>query len=503
MFETLSRREFIKLLSLLPAVRLVPPALAQTNSQQKNVLILVFDAWSAYNLHFSGYRRQTTPHLGRLLDHAIVYHNHISAANFTTPGTSSLLTGTYSWTHRAFNHDVPANHLIKNNIFNAFGDSYYRLGYSHNPLAAHIIHKFLDDLESYIPTQDLFLTNTWIDQLFPNDYDISTLSNFVVFEQEDNWNSLFLRKLYQAAVYKERNAKAKEYQHLFPTGLPYIAENNYYILEDGIDWLANNLATLPQPYMGYFHFLPPHQPYKTRAEFLGHFAEDEMTFPEKPNHPLASGAGEEKIFNRRTEYDEYILYVDAEIGRLFEHLKASGQMENTWIVITSDHGEMFERGEIGHTTKLLSNPVIRIPLVLFEPGRKDRQDIYTATSSLDVLPTVTHLAGLPIPDWCEGEILPPYHQDNTSRSIFSIQAKQTPKYGPISEGSISLFKGPYKLTHYFGYKELGGEELTELFDIDTDKEELNDLSEQNPAVAKVLLDELKTKLAEVNQPYLK
>jgi len=510
MSSELSRRSFLKLLSILPLAHYVPALdfpfqnlSASAAGQKKNILVLVFDAWSAYHLPFLGYPRNTTPHLNTLLDKSVVYHDHISAGNYTTPGTASLLTSSYSWTHRAFNHDVPANQVISNNIFNAFGSQYHRIGYSHNSLAAHIIHSFLDDLETYIPTQDLYLTNQWVDQLFPNDNDISFLSNFIAFEQETNWNSLFLSEIYKLLIYRTREAAAAQIADKFPEGPPYITRNNYYILEDGIDWLINNLNNLPQPFVAYFHFLPPHQPYNTRKEFLGMFAEDNKAFLTKGDHILSEHDGEEKTLNRRAEYDEYIPYVDAEFFRLFTFLQASGLAENTRLALTSDHGEMFERGQIGHTTKLLSNPVVRVPLVLFDPDFTGRQDITTRTSSLDVLPTLLHLNGEPLPDWLEGQVLPPFSTDagSSERQIFTIQAKGTPKYGPIETGSIAMYQGTYKLIYYFGYKDLKGEDLYELYKIDEDPEELEDLYLSQPSVARQMVDALHAKLNEVNLPY--
>jgi hypothetical protein len=66
-----------------------------------------------------------------------------------------------------------------------------------------------------------------------------------------------------------------------------------------------------------------------------------------------------------------------------------------------------------------------------------------------------------------------------------------------------LVKGRYKLTSYFGYKETQGLERMELYDVESDPEEINNLYAVETKVAEELLDELKAKLAEVNEPYLK
>ena len=103
----MNRRQFLKLSSLASFLSLPlhvqPPRLPISNPDARNILIVVFDAFSAKNIPFYGYPRNTTPNLNKLLDKAIVYHNHYAAGNYTTPGTASLLTGAYPWTHRAIN----------------------------------------------------------------------------------------------------------------------------------------------------------------------------------------------------------------------------------------------------------------------------------------------------------------------------------------------------------------------------------------------------------------
>jgi arylsulfatase A-like enzyme len=55
-------------------------ALGSAEAAEQNVIIVVFDAWSAYNIPLYGYSRDTTPNLARLSKRAIVYHNHFAAS---------------------------------------------------------------------------------------------------------------------------------------------------------------------------------------------------------------------------------------------------------------------------------------------------------------------------------------------------------------------------------------------------------------------------------------
>jgi arylsulfatase A-like enzyme len=210
------------------------------------------------------------------------------------------------------------------------------------------------------------------------------------------------------------------------------------------------------------------------------------------------------LLRTRIAYDDFILYVDREFGRFMEKMEQSGLLENTWVILTSDHGEMFERGVLGHITPLLYQPVIRVPLVIFEPGQKTRRNIYTNTSAVDLLPTLLHLTGQPKSDWDEGVLLPPFlaPASASERTLYTLQARRNDQYKPITNATIVLVKGQYKLMHFFGYEELdAGEERLELYDLENDPEEMNDLSTSKRETAAELLDELKKKIAQVNKPY--
>ena len=113
--------------------------------------------------------------------------------------------------------------------------------------------------------------------------------------------------------------------------------------------------------------------------------------------------------NRRW-YDEYILYVDSEFARLYHHLEENGILENTWLVLTADHGEMFERGITGHQAPPMFQPLVRIPLVIFAPGQESRVDIYERTNAIDVLPTLMQRRSSPE--------LPLHHQ--VMQSFFEV-----------------------------------------------------------------------------------
>ena len=510
MKKPITRRDFLRLAGLFPLsiaapglVNALPPV--QSTDKPQNILIVVFDAFSAYNISLYGYPRETTPNLARLVERAIIYHRHYAGGNFTTPGTASILTGTLPWTHRAFGlgKNQVERPFVEKNLFSAF-EGYYRQSYTHNPVANKILTQFDGTTDEHIPLGRLFLTSdSSIETLFGKDEDIASVSwvRAIKNNEEGFAYSLFLSHLYREFRKKKVEALASQ----FPRGIPYIAGDNYFLLEDAIGWLQDNLGIVPQPFIGYFHFLPPHRPYNTRRDFYNLFRQDGYLPEQKPISAFSNHNEDYATFllKRRREYDEYILYVDKEFGSLFDALENSGLLENTWVVLTSDHGEMFERGILGHITPVLYEPVIRVPLIIFEPGRTRRLDIHTPTSAVDVLPTLLHLTGGSPANWSEGSLLPPYtdYAITKSRDIFVVEAKKNDRQAPLTIATIALIKEGYKLMYFLGYDELGGEEHIEFYDVEADPEETNDLSNSKRETASEMLHKLKGKLAEVNEPY--
>ena len=510
--NSISRRDFLKLAGLLPLSLAAPKFINSLPTQQsgkpQNIIIIVFDAFSAHNISLYGYQRETTPNIAHWAERAVVYHNHHAGGNFTVPGTASLLTGTFPWTHRAFGLDkkkVERSFLYKN-IFSAF-PNHYRIAYTHNPVANGLLTQFSERMDEYVPLEKLFLANDhFIYSLFGKDEDTASVSwiRTIKRKEEGYAYSLFLARLYE----KQRERVIKGLHSQFPSGIPHVAEDDYFLLEDAINWLDETLGNLPRPFMGYFHFMPPHFPYLTHRDFQGRFDGDDFLPEFKPLSVFASGEkdGFEFLLRKRTNYDEYILYADREFGRLMNNLELSGMLDDAWVILTSDHGEMFERGILGHTTPVLYQPVIKVPLMIFEPGQKSRRDVYENTSAVDLLPTLLHVTDQQPANWMEGSILPPFNPTNidTERSLYAVQARTNAQYEPLTVATTVLIKGQYKLMYFFGYDELGGagSERIEMYNLRNDPEEINDLSSSRRETTAELLNELKQKITEVNKPYL-
>ncbi len=476
----ITRRDFLRLvwgLSSTTILAKIFPGTSRLKSEKQlpNFIILVCDAMTARNLSLYGYSRKTTPNLERLAERALVYHRHYSNGNYTTPGTSSLLTGLRPWTHRAINGSgIIKRQLSFHNIFHFLGKDYFRMAYTQNYWADYLLDQLSSDIDSLLPLASFDVIGQGaIDQSFRNDSVVArhSIERMIYFS-----NSLLLSFI-TSLYYQNQVKRIPANDH--PFGLP---SGNYfphrYTLEGLFEGITNKvleMETEAAPFFAYFHIFPPHWPYRPRQEFFDLFYQDGYRPVVKPEHRLSHDSSQAKLNDYRNQYDGYLANIDAEIGKLIATLEKQGVLDHTYFIITSDHGESFERGMSGHFTPLLYETLIRIPLIIIAPGNQSRKDCFTLTNSIDILPTILTIAGKEIPSSCEGSLLPRLGgSDDPKRSIITMDAKENPAFKPLKRATFALIRGNYKLIYYLGY---GGmyQDYYEFYNLEEDPEELQDL----------------------------
>lgn len=508
--SSIHRREFIKLLSLASLAYLdnVLPGKSRcfdnklNNGDISNIIILVFDALSAKHMSAFGYPRQTTPNISNFAKQANVYHNHYAGGNFTSPGTASLLTGVYPWSHRAFNlQSTVSNHFTNSNVFSYFSPSHHISTYTHNALVEILLHQFHNHIDDFYPLNTLtLLGEIYSDNIFPADFPVAFWSERIIRGIESAIpSSIIFSKIGLEIMLRNYRELSMSMEIDYPQGIPYNYNGMNYILEMAIDWIMEQIVSLPQPYLTYYHLYPPHHPYLPRADFINLF-NDGWKPLKKPINSLINAEPYTEINKYRQQYDEYIAFVDSEFGRLMSYMKSNHILDNSILVLTSDHGELFERGIWGHVTPTLYEDLIRIPLIISMPGQQISQEIYSATSCIDLLPTLESVFGHDISGINEGRILPGFKSNTSSedRSIYVVEAKYNNKYGHLTNGTVAIIKGRYKLIHYLGYKD---ELPQELYDLENDPEELENLYLDKRSVSKEMEFELLDQLNKVNQQY--
>jgi arylsulfatase A-like enzyme len=181
-----------------------------------------------------------------------------------------------------------------------------------------------------------------------------------------------------------------------------------------MDWLRCRAQRSSRPFAMVLSWGTPHDPWNegnVPAEYRAKFADAVLPHPPnyKPvNDPYADGWARLSDNERarleawRRNYYAMTTNLDWNFGRLMKYLDESGLADNTVVVFTSDHGEMF--GAHGRRAKnIFYEEAARIPFLIRWPGHipSDRQ-VDTCFSTVDISPTVLGLMGLPIPSRFEG-----------------------------------------------------------------------------------------------------
>ncbi len=159
----------------------------------------------------------------------------------------------------------------------------------------------------------------------------------------------------------------------------------------------------------------------------------------------------------RWYYCRQVEKLDEELGQSLDALREGGQLENTVIIFTSDHGD----GDASHQwqgKRVLYEKPIRVPLIVSGPmaGRKGAVSDAPMSNGLDILPTVCEVGGAECPDGLPGDSLVPFLKEGNPPWRDSV----------ISEMSCAGVSGRMVRTQRYKYVcYMGGEKQEQLFDL--------------------------------------
>lgn len=220
-----------------------------------------------------------------------------------------------------------------------------------------------------------------------------------------------------------------------------------------------------EPFFAYVHTTDPHQPYRPPLEYL--------------------------LWGRqnRDRYDGEVRFSDDFIAGWIDALRASGKLDNTIVVFTSDHGEEFkEHGGEGHGHTVFEE-IVRIPLAMVGPGISAARHT-EQVSLLDLAPTLLQLAGLQSPA----------EFGTQGRSFASLLSgagspqEWTHAYHELiypSKGIAFAYReGNWKLVS-IAQDSYGRKQQTLLYDLSADPGEQHDLSRKEPARLAAMRETLK------------
>ena len=238
-----------------------------------------------------------------------------------------------------------------------------------------------------------------------------------------------------------------------------------------------------RPFLCYVPFNLPHDPRVAPAEYHARYNRQKPSLPENflPQHPFNNGEltvrdealapwprTPELVQQHLADYYAAIEFLDAQIGRILDALKQSGQYENTLIVFAADHGlAIGSHGLFGKQN--LYEHSMRAPLIIAGPGLPRGRKVDGFAYLLDIFPTLGDIAHVPAPEGSEGlSLLPVLDGSKTSirDSIFTA-------YGQVQR---AVRDDRWKLIVYPKINK------TQLFDLVKDPAELHDLANEATAV---------------------
>ncbi len=170
------------------------------------------------------------------------------------------------------------------------------------------------------------------------------------------------------------------------------------------------IADAPEPFFLMLHLFDAHKPYNAGKEYVtavrGASKAEPFRWKAKDYIGISETPEPGQIEGEILLYDASIRYADYGIGKVLEHLEASGISDRTLVVITADHGESFwEHGLPMHSTNVYDE-VARVPLIFFYPdGFTTPARIWEQVRLIDLFPTFVDIAGGTLPGQCEGASL--------------------------------------------------------------------------------------------------
>ena len=398
-----------------------------------NIVFIIWDTVRSTNLSLYGYSRPTTPFLEQLAAGSVVFDRAASPASWTLPSHASMFTG-------AFPHEIDADWAEPLEAGKLTLAEYYtQRGYR---TAGFVANTYYCSDESGL------------------DRGFARYDDFV----RSDPGQILMGSALLRAVYAKYGLRHFLRLHEEP-GRKSAKDINNAMLE----WVD---ADRQRPFFTFLNYFDAHAPYLPPAPY------DTLFGPRVAGrNPLISEERPMSSAELRAEinaYDGAIRYLDEALRELFDALERRGVLDNTIVVLTSDHGEQFgEHGLINHGNSLYM-PLLHVPLVIYAPGRIPagvRVGEWVSTS--DLAATLTHIANGDARAF-PGQSLARYWTTRTDAASTRVlsevsHASGLPKEYPASHGDMmSVIDGRYQLI-----RDTNGAE--ELFDLDQDPAQLRNL----------------------------
>lgn len=422
-----------------PTAPAVGPVAGGAPATGPNVILIVVDTLRADHLSCYGKRNQT-PAIDALAADGTRFARAYSQASWTRPSFGTIFTSLYPSSHRAIHKadQLPDAVVTLAETMQAAG--YATVGFANNINVAPLFG-FQQGFDQYVFLEPEFFFGA-----------TESAAQLTIYNQ--------LRLIRERFISKKKWVE------------------NYYqpadvVSKHGLDWLAARDSK--RPFFMFLHYMEPHDPY-----FVHPYNGEAYARVANPN-PDPSLADK-----YRDAYDGAIRFLDSELAKLFAELKAKGLYDESFVVLTADHGEEFhEHGGWWHGTTLYDEQ-LAVPL-LVKPPRGGASGVVNdaVVSSLDIAPTIIAGAGLAVPKTMVGKPLglaagAPAPRDHAFAE------------NELEGNSLQAYRsGGMKVIHANPGNPRGLPEH-ELFDVGSDPGEQKDLIETQSEVANKLTADMST-----------
>jgi arylsulfatase A-like enzyme len=421
-------------MSSLPAAR----------AGQPNVLLIIWDTVRGQSLSTYGYERPTTPFLQAFAKEGARFDLALSTAPWTLPSHGSMFTG-----HRplalmqSIYQPLVDTFPILSEVLAANG--YATAGFVANmayTTAEHGLGRGFARYEDYkIGAGNIFLSSRLGRVLS----DMTTVRRLIGY-----WQQLGRKN-------------AAEINHRF------------------LDWAADHTD---RPFFAFLNYFDAHQPYIPPEPYRSRFMRDSANnYHPHFLHIKAKDLKAEEIEWLRDNYDAAIAYLDDELKALTEELDRRGLLDNTIVIVSSDHGEhLGDHKRVGHMNSLYRT-LLQVPLVIRYPAKIRGGTVVEQAVSLRDLPqTVLDLVGIRDSADFPGITLARFWNGSSMDSATTLE----PILGELAtrrgRGPFSLIRGDY---HYIAWQ--GQDKPAEVYHLRNDPGETTKLTD-SPEVAHALSD---------------
>ena len=433
-----------------------------------NVIIVVPDTLRFDRVGVYG-ESKLTPNIDALADSSIVYTNALSTAPWTLPTHASLFTGLY-----------PSGHGV------SWGN--FKLGDEPTTLA----------------------------EIFQRQgYDTYAVSNNLLLKAENGFARGF-----DSFIELSTHPKVAKWRFALRCGmLRMLAETigieRFAGVDSGAAWTNWMLAKQIQrsherkrPFFTFVNYYEAHDPYLPPSPYLEAYLTPEQQRAAKHlvqsrNDLCAHACGvrgvlsEEEIELLAALYDAEVAYQDAMIGKLVDTLRRSGEFDNTWLVILSDHGELFGEGGMVFHTAGWHYQLLHVPLIVRPPGGVAPTRIDAPVQPVDVFATLVNAAGAEMPQGVHHAIPLPWQPSDAPRRRVSFAETHGASLGGLwtaqnrdMQTDLSRWLKWVTSVYADGYLlEIEGDKPTSLYHVAVDPSAENNLIDERADLVRSLLDE--------------